>query len=245
MVINTILTKTLISILMVPCWAQGTLSHSRHSFTIYSLNTRQSTLNLDKDSEKPTFNIYERLIKERIVFIGGPIDNQVANNVIATMLYLDDQDPDKDIFLYIDSPGGYVTAGMAIYDVIQHINSEVVTICVGLCASMGAFLLSAGTPGKRLALEHVRVMLHEPRGQANPDDIGQANPDDLLADLTAKEVARMRRTVYEILSQHTGQPIERLEQDLAQDFFMSAEEAQEYGVIDRIIYENENNGIIP
>uniref|UniRef100_A0A7V4JQB2 ATP-dependent Clp protease proteolytic subunit n=1 Tax=Thermodesulfobacterium geofontis TaxID=1295609 RepID=A0A7V4JQB2_9BACT len=173
------------------------------------------------------FDIYSRLLKERIVFIGTTIDENVANIVIAQLLYLEAEDPDKDIMLYINSPGGLVTAGLAIYDTIQYIKPDVCTICVGQAASMAAVLLAAGTKGKRYALRHSRIMLHQPIGAFQ----GQATE----VEIQAKEVLRLREILNEILSKHTGQPKEKIKQDTERDFYMSAEEALEYGLIDKIL----------
>ncbi len=174
-------------------------------------------------------NIYDRLYRERIIFLGRGINDGLANQVIAVMLYLDSEDPGKPIYLYINSPGGSVTAGMAIYDTMQHIKSEVVTICVGIAASMGAFLLAAGTKGKRLALPHSRIMIHQPLGGVQ----GRRQATDI--EIEAKEILRIRHQLNEILAKHTDQPIEKIEKDTDRDFFMSAEEAKEYGLIDKVI----------
>jgi ATP-dependent Clp protease protease subunit len=174
-------------------------------------------------------SIYDRLYRERIIFIGRDIDDELANQVIAVMLYLDSEDPGKDIMLYINSPGGIITSGMAIYDTMQHIKSDVVTICVGLAASMGSFLLGAGTKGKRLALPHSRIMIHQPSGGTR----GQATD----IDIEAKEILRIRKQLNEIYADFTGQPVEKIEKDMDRDFFMSAEQSKEYGLIDRVIEE--------
>jgi len=174
-------------------------------------------------------NIYDRLYRERIIFLGEEIDDQLANQVIAIMLYLDSEDPGKDIYLYINTPGGMVTSGMAIFDTMQHIKSEVVTICVGLAASMGSFLLTAGTKGKRLALPHSRIMIHQPSGGAR----GQATD----IEIEAREILRIRHQLNNIYADRTGQPLSRIEKDMDRDFFMSADEAKEYGLIDRVIEE--------
>lgn len=174
-------------------------------------------------------DIYNRLYRERIIFLGKDVDDEIANQIIAVMLYLDSEDPGKDIVLYINSPGGLVTAGMAIYDTMQHIKSDVVTICVGLAASMGSFLLAAGTKGKRLALPHSRIMIHQPSGGTR----GQATD----IEIEAREILRLRRQLNEIYAQNTGQPLAKIEKDMDRDFFMSAEEALAYGLIDRVIEE--------
>ncbi|MDM7326601.1 MAG: ATP-dependent Clp protease proteolytic subunit [Thermosynechococcus sp. Uc] len=177
-------------------------------------------------------DIYNRLYRERIIFLGKEVDDEIANQIVAVMLYLDSEDPGKDIMLYINSPGGSVTAGMAIYDTMQHIKSDVVTICVGLAASMGSFLLAAGTKGKRLALPHSRIMIHQPSGGTR----GQATD----IEIEAREILRVRRQLNELYAYHTGQPVEKIERDMDRDFFMSAEEAKNYGLIDRVIEERSN-----
>jgi len=174
------------------------------------------------------FDIYSRLLRERIVFLGGPIDDHVANLVVAQMLYLESEDPNKDIHLYINSPGGEVYSGLAIYDTMQYIKPDVSTICVGLAASMAALLLAAGAKGKRYALPHSRVMIHQPMGGAQ----GQATQIEIVA----KEILRLKRMGNEILHHHTGQPLERIERDTDRDYYMSAEEAKEYGLIDGIMH---------
>ncbi|HOB09188.1 MAG: ATP-dependent Clp endopeptidase proteolytic subunit ClpP [Limnochordia bacterium] len=174
------------------------------------------------------FDIYSRLLRERIVFLGGPIDDHVANLVVAQMLYLESEDPNKDIHLYINSPGGEVYSGLAIYDTMQYIKPDVSTICVGLAASMAALLLAAGAKGKRFALPHSRVMIHQPMGGAS----GQATQIEIVA----KEILRLKRMGNEILHRHTGQPLERIERDTDRDYYMSAEEAKEYGLVDGIMH---------
>ncbi|MEO1132478.1 MAG: ATP-dependent Clp protease proteolytic subunit [Cyanobacteria bacterium J06639_1] len=173
-------------------------------------------------------SIYNRLYQERIIFIGEPIDDNIANNVVAVMLYLNSTDPGKDILMYINSPGGSVSAGLAIYDTMQHVKSDIVTVCVGLAASMGAFLLSAGTPGKRIALPHSRIMIHQPSGGGMR---GQAT--DIA--IQAKEVLRVKRSLNSILAQHSGQPLEKIERDVERDYYMSAAEAKDYGLVDKVI----------
>lgn len=175
------------------------------------------------------YDIYSRLLKDRIVFIGSPINEEVANAVIAQLLFLEKEDPEKDIDLYINTPGGAVTAGLAIYDTMQLIKPDVSTICVGLAASLGALLLSAGAKGKRYALPHSRILIHQPLGGAQ----GQA----VDVDIAAKEILRIREIVNQILSKHTGQPIEKIEKDTDRDFYMSPEQAKEYGIIDEILYK--------
>ncbi len=173
------------------------------------------------------YDIYSRLLKERILFIGTPIDDHVANLVIAQLLFLESEDPEKDIYIYINSPGGVITAGLAVYDTIQYIRPQVSTICVGLAASMAAVILAAGTPGKRFALPHSRIMIHQPWGGVQ----GQA----VDIEIHAREIMRLRRILNEILSKHTGQPVEKIEKDTDRNFFMSAQEAKEYGLIDGVI----------
>lgn len=172
-------------------------------------------------------DIYNRLYRERIIFLGKEVDDEIANQIVAVMLYLDSEDPGKDIVLYINSPGGSVTAGMAIYDTMQHIKSDVVTICVGLAASMGSFLLAAGTKGKRLALPHSRIMIHQPSGGTR----GQASD----IEIEAREILRIRKQLNQIYANNTNQSLEKIEKDMDRDFFMSAEESKDYGLIDRVI----------
>jgi ATP-dependent Clp protease protease subunit len=174
-------------------------------------------------------SIYERLFRERIIFLSEEVNDSIANAIVAYLLYLDSEDNTKPIYLYINSPGGSVTAGMAIYDTMQYIKSEVITICVGLAASMGAFLLAAGTPGKRMALPHARIMIHQPLGGAR----GQATD----IEIEAREVLRIKRALNEMLAKHTGKSIEQVEKDTDRDYFMSAQDAMTYGLIDRVIEE--------
>ncbi|HEY9650624.1 MAG TPA: ATP-dependent Clp endopeptidase proteolytic subunit ClpP [Coleofasciculaceae cyanobacterium] len=173
------------------------------------------------------FDIYSRLLRERIVFLGTQVNDTVADSIVAQLLFLDAEDPEKDIQLYINSPGGSVTAGMAIYDTMQQIRPDVVTICFGLAASMGAFLLTGGAAGKRMALPNSRIMIHQPLGGAQ----GQA----VDIEIQAKEILYHKRTLNELLARHTGQPFEKIEADTERDFFMSAEEAKQYGLIDQVI----------
>ncbi|EKE99832.1 ATP-dependent Clp protease, proteolytic subunit ClpP [Tolypothrix sp. PCC 7601] len=173
------------------------------------------------------FDIYSRLLRERIIFLGTPIDDAVANSIVAQLLFLDAEDSEKDIQLYINSPGGSVYAGMAIYDTIQQIRPDVVTICFGLAASMGAFLLTAGTAGKRMSLPDSRIMIHQPLGGAQ----GQA----IDIEIQAREILYIKGKLNQLMAQHTGQPLERIEADTERDFFMSAEEAKNYGLIDQVI----------
>jgi ATP-dependent Clp protease protease subunit len=173
------------------------------------------------------FDIYSRLLRERIVFLGTPVDDTVADSIVAQLLFLDAEDPEKDVQLYINSPGGSVTAGMAIYDTMQQIRPDIVTICFGLAASMGAFLLAGGAAGKRMALPSSRIMIHQPLGGAQ----GQA----VDIEIQAKEILYHKRTLNNLLAHHTGQPIEKIEADTERDFFMSATEAKNYGLIDQVI----------
>ena len=173
------------------------------------------------------YDIYSRLLKDRIVFVGGPIDDSVANVVVAQLLFLEAEDPDKDINLYINSPGGVVTAGLAIYDTMQYIRPDVSTICIGQAASMGSLLLAAGAPGKRYALPLARIMIHQPLGGA------QGQSTDIQ--IQAKEILRLREIGNDILVKHTGQDREKIIQDTERDNFMTAQEAKEYGLIDEVI----------
>lgn len=173
------------------------------------------------------FDIFSRLLRERIVFLGTPIDDHVANLIVAQLLLLDSENPEKDIMLYVNSPGGSVTAGLGIYDTMQHIRSDVSTICLGQAASMGAFLLSSGTPGKRMALPHSRVLIHQPLGGAQ----GQATD----IEIQAAEINRMKKTLNDILAKNTGQSIKKIEKDTDRDYIMTAEEAVSYGMVDKVI----------
>lgn len=173
------------------------------------------------------YDIYSRLLKERIIFLGGIVDDEVANLVIAQMLFLAYEDPEKDIQLYINSPGGSMTAGLAIYDTMQHIQPDVATICVGMAASVAALLLAGGAKGKRGALPYSRIMIHQPWGGAQGQAVDIA--------IRAKEVIELRKILNEILARHTGQPLERIERDTDRDFYMSAQQAKEYGLIDLVI----------
>lgn len=173
------------------------------------------------------FDIYSRLLRERIIFLGSQVDDTIANLVVAQMLYLESEDPEKDIYLYINSPGGSVYAGMAIYDTMQHIQPQVSTICIGLAASMGAFLLTAGQKGKRIALPHARIMIHQPLGGA------QGPATDI--EIAANEIQYIKQTLNQLLADHTGQPIDRIERDTDRDNFMTPVQAKEYGLIDQVI----------
>ncbi|MEN9230582.1 MAG: ATP-dependent Clp endopeptidase proteolytic subunit ClpP [Thermostichus sp. DG02_5_bins_236] len=173
------------------------------------------------------FDIYSRLLRDRIIFLGTQVDDDISNLIVAQMLYLESEDPEKDIYLYINSPGGSVYAGMAIYDTMQHIQPDVSTICIGLAASMGAFLLAGGTKGKRIALPHARIMIHQPLGGA------QGPATDI--EIQAKEILYIKQSLNSLLAYHTGQPLERIERDTDRDNFMTPEQAKEYGLIDQVI----------
>ena len=172
------------------------------------------------------YDIYSRLLKERIIFLGTPINDEVANNVMAQLIFLEYENPEKDITLYINSPGGYVSAGLAIYDTMQHVRPNIATICIGNCASMAAVLLAAGTKGKRYALPHSRIMLHQPSGAAT----GQSTD----IQITAKEIVRTKETLAEIVAKHTGKSIDEVREKTDRDFYMGPEEAKAFGVIDDV-----------
>ena len=180
------------------------------------------------------YDIYSRLLKDRIIFLGTPIDDNVANTVIAQLLFLEADDPDKDIYVYINSPGGIVSAGLAIYDTMNYIKSPVSTICIGQAASMGALLLASGTKGKRFSLPHARIMIHQPAGgfQGQATDIA----------IQAKEILKLKDTLNNILANHTGQPVEKIAADTERDFFMSGAEAKEYGIVDEVISKKAPRG---
>jgi ATP-dependent Clp protease, protease subunit len=186
---------------------------------------------LPGSSYEQWIDIYQRLSLERIIFLSREVDDNIANAIVASMLYLDSEDPTKPIRLYINSPGGSVTAGMAIYDTMQHIKSEVVTICVGLAASMGAFLLTAGAKGKRVALPHARIMIHQPMGGT-----GRSQASDI--EIEARQILRVRSELNMLMAQHTGKSVEQIQKDTDRDYFLSAEEAMNYGLIDRVITEH-------
>ena len=173
------------------------------------------------------YDIYSRLLRERIVFLVGPVNDQTANVVVAQMLFLESENPDKEIFLYINSPGGSVSAGLSVYDTMQFIKPDVSTLCMGMAASMGAFLLAAGTKGKRLALPNSRIMIHQPSGGAQ----GQASD----IEIQAREILRLRETLNQILADRTGQSVDKVKADSERDYFMSAPEAKDYGLIDQVI----------
>lgn len=173
------------------------------------------------------YDIYSRLLRERIIFLVGPVNDQTANLVVAQMLFLESENPDKDMFLYINSPGGSVSAGLSIYDTMQFVKPDVSTMCMGMAASMGAFLLAAGAKGKRIALPNSRIMIHQPSGGAQ----GQATD----IEIQAREILKLRENLNKILSDRTGQPLEKIRTDSERDFFMSGAEAKEYGLIDQVL----------
>ena len=179
------------------------------------------------------FDIYSRLLRDRIIYLTEAIDSDMANLIVGQLLFLDSEDPEKDIYIYINSPGGSVSAGMGIYDTMRHVRPDVCTICMGIAASMGAFLLSGGTKGKRMSLPHSRIMIHQPLGGAQ----GQATD----IEIQAKEILYLKKYLNECLAEHTGQPIEKITEDTERDFFMSASEAMEYGIIDQVYNRNPSN----
>ena len=182
------------------------------------------------------FDIYSRLLRERIIFLGTDVNDTIADSIIAQMLFLEAEDPDKDIQLYINSPGGSITAGMGIYDTMNQVKCDVATICFGLAASMGAFLLSGGAKGKRMSLPSSRIMIHQPLGGAQ----GQAVDIEIMA----KEILYHKSTLNGLMADHTGQALSRIEDDTERDFFMSAEEAKDYGIIDKVIYREDRMGLV-
>ncbi len=190
------------------------------------LNYIPTVIEASNQGEK-SFDIFSRLLRERIIFLGEEIDDEMANSIVAQLLLLDSENPEKDIMMYINSPGGVITAGMAIYDTMKHVRADVCTICLGEAASMGAFLLSGGTKGKRMALPSARIMIHQPLGGAQ----GQATD----IEIEAKEILRMKKELNTLLAEHTGQPLEKIYADTERDNYMSAQEAVEYGLIDKVI----------
>ena len=190
------------------------------------LNYIPTVVEASNQGEK-SFDIFSRLLRERIIFLGEEIDDEMANSIVAQLLLLDSENPEKDIMMYINSPGGVITAGMAIYDTMKHVRADVCTICLGEAASMGAFLLSGGTKGKRMALPSARIMIHQPLGGAQ----GQATD----IEIEAKEILRMKKELNTLLAEHTGQPLEKIYADTERDNYMSAQEAVEYGLIDKVI----------
>jgi ATP-dependent Clp protease protease subunit len=203
---------------------------------MWNRNTRKGTMYIPIVVEQTgrgerSYDIYSRLLKERIIFLGGGIDDHVANLIIAQLLFLEADDPDKDIHMYINSPGGIVTSGLAIYDTMQYIKPNISTLCLGQASSMGALLLTAGTKGMRYALPHSRILIHQPLGGFQ----GQATD----VDIQAREILRMREELNNILVRHTGQPYEKIEKDTDRDFFMTGEQAREYGIVDKVIAQRE------
>ncbi|HBA53311.1 ATP-dependent Clp endopeptidase proteolytic subunit ClpP [Syntrophorhabdus aromaticivorans] len=187
---------------------------------------------IEKDGRgERAYDIYSRLLKERIVFLGTAIDDNVANIIIAQLLFLESEDPSQDIYLYVNSPGGIITSGLAIYDTMQYVKAPIVTMCTGQAASMGAVLLAGGTKGKRYALPHSRILIHQPLGGAQ----GQATD----IDIQAREILRVREEINKIFTKHTGQPLEKIALDTERDFFMTADQALEYGIIDKIVEKRE------
>ena len=204
------------------------IQSSINSFqSINEINAAVPTVIEQSGRGERAFDIYSRLLRERIIFLGTGINDQVSDSLVAQLLFLEAEDPEKDIQIYINSPGGSVTAGMAIYDTMQQISPDVVTICFGVAASMGAFLLSGGTKGKRLALPNSRIMIHQPLGGAQ----GQA----VEIAIQAKEILFLKKTLNSLLAEHTGQPITKINEDTERDYFLSPSEAVEYGLIDKVI----------
>ena len=201
------------------------MSHSRSDMALIPMVVEQTSRG------ERAFDIYSRLLKDNIIFLGTPIDDQIANLIVAQLLFLEAEDPEKDINLYINSPGGVVTAGLAIYDTIQFIRPDVTTICVGMCASMGALLLTAGAKGKRFALPNSRILIHQPSGGMQ----GQATD----VRIHAEELIRIRELTSQILAKHTGQSLDQIELDVERDRYLSAVQAKEYGLIDEVIAHRE------
>ena len=207
------------------------LNIAESNFSKNSVNSSLPTVIEQSGRGERAFDIYSRLLRERIIFLGTEINDQVSDSLVAQLLFLEAEDPSKDIQIYINSPGGSVTAGLAIYDTMQQISPDIVTICFGVAASMGAFLLSGGTKGKRLALPNSRIMIHQPLGGAQ----GQA----VEIEIQAKEILFLKETLNKLLSEHTGQPLEKIVEDTERDYFLSPSEAVNYGLIDKVI-KNDN-----
>ncbi|WP_225721692.1 ATP-dependent Clp endopeptidase proteolytic subunit ClpP [Candidatus Vallotiella sp. (ex Adelges kitamiensis)] len=203
-------------------------THTPEDFETHALGLVPMVVEKSGRGER-AYDIYSRLLKERLVFLVGEVNDQTANLIVAQLLFLESENPDKDISLYINSPGGSVSAGMAIYDTMQFIKPDVTTLCMGLAASMGAFLLAAGAIGKRIVLPNARIMIHQPLGGAR----GQASD----IEIQAREILFLKRRLNNLFSQHTGQPVEQIQRDTDRDNFMSAEEAKVYGLIDRVLYK--------
>ena len=204
---------------------------SRNTLEVFSLDNVVPMVVEQSGVGERAFDIYSRLLRERIVFLGTPIDDKVADSIVAQLLYLEAEDPEKDIQIYINSPGGSVYAGMAIYDTMQQIQPDIVTICYGIAASMGAFLLSGGTKGKRMALPSSRIMIHQPLGGAQ----GQA----VDIEIQAKEILYVKKKLNDLIAEHTGQPVDKIAADTERDFYMSSTEAKDYGLIDQVIVRPE------
>ncbi len=202
-----------------------TMSHNQPNMTLIPMVVEQT------NRGERAYDIYSRLLRDNIIFIGTPIDDNVANLVTAQLLFLEAEDPEKDVSLYINSPGGVVTAGMAIYDTMQFIRPHVATICIGQAASIAAVLMAAGTPGKRFALPNSRVLIHQPT-------MGGLSGQATDIDIHAREILRVRAGLNELMAKHTGQPIEKIDRDMERDFWMNAPQAKEYGIIDEIIYKH-------
>ena len=201
------------------------MSRNKPSMTLIPMVVEQT------NRGERAYDIYSRLLRDNIIFIGTPIDDNMANLVTAQLLFLAAEDPEKDVSLYINSPGGVVTAGMAIYDTMQFVKPDVTTICIGQAASIAALLLAAGTPGKRFALPNSRVLIHQPT-------MGGLSGQATDIDIHAREILRIRASLNEIMATHTGQPVEKIEHDVERDFWMSAQQAREYGIIDEIIFKH-------
>ena len=205
--------------------------NSQNTLEVYSLSNVVPMVVEQSGVGERAFDIYSRLLRERIIFLGTPIDDKVADSIVAQLLYLEAEDPEKDIQIYINSPGGSVYAGMAIYDTMQQIQPDIVTICYGIAASMGAFLLSGGTKGKRMALPSSRIMIHQPLGGAQ----GQA----VDIEIQAREILYIKKKLNDLIAEHTSQPVEQITADTERDFYMSSAEAKEYGLIDQVIIRPE------
>jgi len=210
----------------------GRTPHIKHISTEREINTMLIPIVIEQSSRgERAYDIYSRLLKDRIIFLGEQVHDDMANIIIAQMLFLESEDPDKDVNLYINSPGGSVTAGLAIYDTMRYIKPDVATICMGQASSMAALLLAAGSKGKRYALPHARIMIHQPLGGVQ----GQATD----IDIQAKEILKIKQTIHRIIAENTGQPLDRVGQDTERDYFMDSEAALQYGLIDKIITERE------
>jgi ATP-dependent Clp protease protease subunit len=209
---------------------KGLSSLSLHKFTSIYANYISPTIIEERQLNIASMDVFSRLMMDRIIFLGLPIDDYVANIIQAQLLYLDSTDPGKDIQLYFNTPGGSVYAGLGIYDTMQYISADVATICTGMAASMGAILLTAGTKGKRSALKHSRVMIHQPMGGA------EGNASDI--EITAREIIKLKKELYQIIALHSGNTMEKVEKDADRDYWMTSEEAKEYGMIDEILQKN-------